>query len=458
MDLQFPPGFLWGAATAAYQIEGAADADGRGASIWDTFSHTPGRTAAGDTGDVAADHYRRMDADVTLMADLGLRAYRFSVAWPRVQPEGRGAVNQRGLDFYRRLVERLLSVDIEPVVTLYHWDLPQPLQDAGGWPQRDTAQRFADYAEIVHRGIGDRVSHWTTLNEPWCSAFLGYATGVHAPGIRDSGQAFAALHHLLLAHGQAVSALRALGDAADRVSVTLNLAPVTAASASDADVDAARRADGLQNRLFLDAILRGSYPADVLDDTRALCDWSFVRQGDSKAIAAPLDHLGVNYYTSQRVRAAAGATADSGHGAYPAAVGVALEAPTGPTTAMGWGIDPRGLTQLLLRLRAEYPPIPLLITENGAAFPDEVDADGAVHDRDRIAFLDSHLRAAHRAIDSGVDLRGYFVWSLLDNFEWAEGYGKRFGIVYTDYPTQRRIPKDSARWYRAVIARNGIPA
>jgi beta-glucosidase len=423
----FREDFAWGAATAAYQIEGAVEEDGRAPSIWDTFSHTPGRVRNGDTGDVAADHYHRWREDVELMRELGLRAYRFSIAWPRVQPEGRGPANDRGLDFYRALVEALLEAGVEPFPTLYHWDLPQPLQDAGGWPARDTAARFAEYAAVVFAALGDRAQHWLTLNEPWCSAFLGYHTGVHAPGIRDERQAFAAAHHLLLAHGLAVRELRGRA----QVGIVLNLSPVRALADDEQTQAAARRADAMQNRLFLDSVLEGRYPDDVRQKLEP-----HIRDGDEATIAAPIDYLGINYY--QPITIAPGGAQTS-------------VTPPARRTVLGWDVDASGLEELLLRIHHEYGPLALYVTENGAAFADEPDGNGYVDDRDRVAFVEEHVQAAQRALAAGVDLRGYFVWSLLDNFEWAEGYGPRFGIVYVDYATQRRTPKASAKWYRAFI-------
>jgi beta-glucosidase len=467
--LRFPDGFRWGAATAAYQIEGAAREDGRGASIWDTFSHTPGRTRGGDTGDVATDHYHRTADDVAIMAGLGLGGYRLSVAWPRIVPTGSGAVNQAGLDFYSRLVDELLDASVIPVVTLYHWDLPQPLQDAGGWATRATAERFAEYAEIVGRALGDRVPTITTLNEPWCSAFLGYAAGVHAPGITDDAAALAAVHHLNLAHGLGTSALRSVLPSGGQVSLTLNLAVVR--GAKESDTDAVRHVDGLTNRIFLDPVLRGTYPADLIDDLRHVTDWSFIKDTDLAAINAPIDLLGVNYYTPTLVTAATPELVASGADQWAndpqSAPGpsrfpgtdLAYSVPQeGPFTAMNWRIEPGSLTELLLRVHRDHPDVPLMITENGAAFDDEVAEDGGVHDAGRVAYLDGHLAAVHAALEHGVDVRGYFVWSLLDNFEWAWGYSKRFGIVHVDFDTQQRTLKDSAHWYRGVIAVNGLPA
>ncbi|GIJ36820.1 GH1 family beta-glucosidase [Micromonospora andamanensis] len=454
-ELRFPDNFLWGAATAAYQIEGAARDDGRGESIWDTFSRTPGKVHAGHTGDVACDHYHRYADDVAMMAELGLQAYRFSVSWPRIQPDGSGPVNPRGLDFYDRLTDALLGRGIDPIITLYHWDLPQTLQDQGGWTNRDTAEHFATYASAMYARLGDRVGTWTTLNEPWCSAYLGYGNGVHAPGVQDPGAAFSAVHHLLLAHGLAVQALRAGG--AGRVGVTLNPADVRPADPnSAADAAAARLVDGLHNRIFLDPLLVGGYPDDVREHVARIVEPTFVEDGDEKIIAAPIDLLGINYYAPTYV--AGRPDGAGGGGAYPGTEGaVQFLAPVGPLTDMGWMIEPAGLTRLLERIATDYPAVPLLITENGAAFPDKTaDPTTPLQDSDRIAYLDGHLRAAHEAIARGVDLRGYLVWSLLDNFEWAEGYRKRFGIVHVDYLTQRRTPKSSARWYQEVISRNGL--
>ncbi|OLF04885.1 beta-glucosidase [Actinophytocola xinjiangensis] len=454
--LTFPEDFVWGAATAAYQVEGSATADGRGPSIWDTFARTPGRVTGGDTGDVAADHYRRYRQDVAMMADLGLPAYRFSVSWPRVQPSGKGPANAAGLDHYDRLVDELVAKGITPVLTLYHWDLPQELQDYGGWVVRDTAARFADYAMLVGERLGDRVPLWTTLNEPWCSAFLGYGSGEHAPGLPDQETALRVAHHLLLAHGYGTRALRSALPADARVSITLNLAAVLPAGDTPAAADAARRVDGLANRMFLDPLLRASYPTDVLRDTAAVTDWSFVVSGDLKVISSPIDVLGVNYYSPTLVDTG---ERRPGPSPWPACEDVRFVDQPGPATAMGWAIDSRGLRAVLRRVHEDYAPMPLMITENGAAFDDELAADGAgdhVHDHERIAYLRDHLRVVHEAIEAGIDLRGYFVWSLLDNFEWAHGYSKRFGIVHVDYPTQRRVWKDSAHWYREVITTNGF--
>ncbi len=460
--VRFPAGFLWGASTSSYQIEGGADEDGRTPSIWDTFSHTPGRTERGETGDVACDHYHRYRDDVALMSELGLGAYRFSVSWSRVQPTGRGPAAQRGLDFYRSLADELLGAGITPVLTLYHWDLPQELEDAGGWPERDTALRFADYAGLVADALGDRVKMWTTLNEPWCSAFLGYGSGVHAPGRTEPLAALRAAHHLNLAHGLASTALREALPSDAQLSVSLNPAAVRPRSDSAADRDAARRIDALATRIFTGPMLHGAYDEDLLADTAGITDWSFVRDGDLACAHQPLDGICVNYYTPSVVSAVAGereAERRDGHGTsdhspWPGADRVAFHQPPGVTTEMGWSVDPGGLTELLLRFHQEAPGVPLYITENGAACADEPDGEGRVHDPERIAYVRSHLAAVHRAMEEGADVRGYFLWSLLDNFEWSYGYSKRFGIVHVDFASQRRTPKSSAHWY-ADVARTG---
>ncbi|WP_439658672.1 GH1 family beta-glucosidase [Lentzea sp. HUAS TT2] len=437
----FEPGFLWGAATSSYQIEGAVAEDGRGPSIWDTFCAAPGKVDNGDTGAVAADHYHRYPEDVAIMRELGLGAYRFSVAWPRVQPLGTGKAEQRGLDFYRRLVDTLLDNDIQPWPTLYHWDLPQSLEDAGGWPERDTALRFAEYAQIVHEALADRVTHWTTLNEPWCSAFLGHATGRHAPGRQEPEAALRAAHHLLLGHGLAARAMPGA-----QVGVTLNLTHVTPVSSARQDRDAARRIDGLQNRIFLDPVLLAAYPQDVLDDLAHISDFGHVQDEDLKTIAAPIDFLGVNYYSPMLV----GHGTASGPSAYVGSEHVEHADGGRSRTSIGWEIDPQGLSDLLVRLHRDYPAIPLYITENGAAFDDEK------HDAGRISYLEGHVLACAEAVAAGVQLKGYFAWSLLDNFEWSFGYAQRFGLVHIDYETQRRTLKDSARWYAGVIRRSGL--
>lgn len=435
----FPKGFVLGAATAAYQIEGGAREGNRGESIWDRFSHTPGKTYRGHTGDVACDHYHRWREDVELMAHLGLRAYRFSVAWPRIVPQGRGDVNPAGLDFYERLVDALLDRDIQPFVTLYHWDLPQALQDAGGWPNRDLVDCFADYATAVARRLGDRVRHWITLNEPWVFAFVGYLMGEHAPGLREPAAAFQAAHHALAAHGRASDAIRACGGAETRVGITLNLSHVDPATDSQADLDAARRYDGYLNRWFLDPLFHGRYPDDMLSLLGDLAPQS--APDDLTGLPERLDFLGINNYSRAVVRHQRGSPP----------IDVAFYRPEGKYTEMGWEIYPDGLYELLTRVHRDYGPRSIYITENGAAFADVLQPDGAVDDRDRIDFLRSYTLAAHRALAEGVPLEGYLVWSLLDNFEWAHGYSKRFGVVYVDYATQERTVKQSGQWYREMI-------
>ncbi|MBD8080224.1 glycoside hydrolase family 1 protein [Cellulosimicrobium arenosum] len=478
--VEMPQGFLWGTATAAYQVEGAARTDGRRDSIWDTFSTIPGAVINGDDGTDACDHYHRYREDVALMRDLHLGAYRFSTSWARVHPDG-GAVNPAGLAFYDRLVDELLSADLLPWLTLYHWDLPQALEEAGGWTNRDTAYRFAEYAVTMHEALGDRVGVWTTLNEPWCSAFLGYTAGVHAPGRQSRPDGLAAAHHLMLAHGLGIQALRERAPAAN-LGLTLNFTVADPVDPADpADVDAARRIDGQFNRIFLDPILRGEYPADVLEDVAPYGLLDHVRDGDLDIISTPIDTLGVNYYNGGAVSALPQESGSGGGGTrpegvreaddaapvretsspHPAADGVHTHSRGLPLTDMGWEVQPEGLTRLLVRLQEEYTGprgVAMYVTENGAAFPDVVGPDGAVDDQDRLSFIDGHLRATKDAIDAGADVRGYFAWSLLDNFEWALGYTKRFGIVRVDYETQERTVKSSGRWYATVARDNVIPA
>ncbi len=455
--LHFPDDFAWGLATASYQIEGAVNEDGRGPSIWDTFTHTPGHVVNGDTGDVACDHYHRYREDVALIRDLTASVYRFSLSWPRFQADGRGELNPAGVAFYDRLIDELLDAGIRPWITLYHWDLPQALEDAGGWPERATAYRFAEYAAAVHARFADRVADWTTLNEPWCSAFLGYASGHHAPGRQEPAAAVRAAHHLMLGHGLAVEAMRSSRPDL-RYGITLNLYPTDPATDHPADVDAARQVDGVSNRIFLDPILRGHYPDDVLADLDPITGREHIQPGDEKQIGLPLDVLGVNYYSRHVVRARPEGVPGDANLAWVGADRVESVSTGRPRTAADWEIDPPGLYDILTRISREYETPPLYITENGAAFDDVIAPDGAVHDQQRIEFLDQHFRQARRAIADGVDLRGYFVWSLMDNFEWAWGYDRRFGIVYVDYDTQRRLMKDSARWYASVAATNTLAA
>jgi len=462
---QFAPDFLWGSATASYQIEGAAHEDGRLPSIWDTFSRTPGKVLNGDTGDVAVDHYHRVPQDVAIMKKLGLQAYRFSIAWPRVQPTGSGEFNKLGLDFYVDLVDQLLAAGIKPVVTLYHWDLPQPLEDEGGWANRETAYLFADYARKVAETLGDKVFLWTTLNEPWCSAFLGYASGVHAPGVMDDEAALKAVHHLNLAHGLAARAIKDVLGAETPISITLNTHVTRAASDAPEDIEAKRQIDTIANEVFLRPVVEGVYPPEVFADTAHITDWSFVQDGDLELIQVPLEVLGINYYSTGRVKRGVAAVGNGepgpdGHKSAPhtpfvGATNVEFLPQPGPHTAMDWNIEPLGLTELLLDLSKRYPSLPLAITENGSAWYDTV-VDGRVHDQERVDYLHDHVEAVGQAMDAGADVRGYFVWSLLDNFEWAYGYDRRFGVVHVDYDTQVRTIKDSGLWYANLIASRTI--
>ncbi len=461
---RFPEDFVWGAATAAYQIEGAVAAGGRGKSIWDVFSRRAGAVRNGDTGDVACSHYERLEEDLDLMAALGLRAYRFSVSWPRVQPDGTGPLKREGVDFYRRLLDGLAVRGIEPVATLYHWDLPQALEERGGWTSRDTALRFADYASAMGDALGGQVGRWITLNEPWCSAWLGYGRGVHAPGRMDVSAALASTHHLLLGHGLAVAALRRSGSTP--VGITLNFTPVLPASQHPDDLRAARRADGQANRLYVEAVLKGSYPPDVVEHYAPFRGGLDVAEvGDAKLIGAPIDFLGVNFYTSTVVADPnrLSNAREAGYNIGRLESDPVLDDLRAPEvrrvdlgrTAMGWEVDPAALTDLLVRLHDDYKAPPIYLTENGAACHDYVDPNGEVRDKDRIEYLRSHLLAVSDAIARGVDVRGYFAWSLMDNFEWAYGYSRRFGLIWVDYPTGRRIPKASFSWYRSVIESNG---
>ncbi|MFO7192358.1 MULTISPECIES: GH1 family beta-glucosidase [Thermocrispum] len=453
--LTFPAGFRWGAATAAYQIEGSTTVDGRGPSIWDTFAAKPGAILNGDTGEQACDHFRRYADDVRLMAELGLPCYRFSVAWPRVQPDGR-TTSAAGLGFYDRLVDQLLEHGIEPIATLYHWDLPQALQDEGGWPARDTALRFADYAEAVYRVLGDRVTDWTTINEPFCSAYFGYGTGIHAPGIRDEAAALRAAHHLLLAHGLGTRSLRAAATGPLRVSIVFNLGSILIARDDPEHREAARKVDGMQNRLFLDPVLGAGYPPDVLADIAFLDALEpAIQDGDLDVIATPIDHLGVNYYGPTRYAPSGDPTA-RGTCDLPGVRGVDTLPPRGRLTGFGWEQDPDALTDLLLSV-SERCDVPLIVAENGASFADEVIGD-RVHDAERTRYLAEHIRAVHRALQLGADVRGYLVWSLLDNFEWAMGFSQRFGIVHVDFATQRRRVKDSGWMFSEVARSNMLPA
>ena len=444
--LAFPKDFIWGAATASYQIEGAWDEDGKGESIWDRFSHTPGKVDNGDTGDVACDHYHRWRDDVALMKELGLKAYRFSVAWPRILPDGRGEVNQTGLDFYSQLVDALLEVGIEPFITLYHWDLPQILQDEGGWPVRGIVDAFIEYTDVVSRALGDRVKKWITLNEPWVSAFVGYSMGHHAPGHTNQDEAIAASHHLLLSHGRAVPVIRANCPEAD-VGITLNLSPQEPASPSVADRKASTWVDGYINRFYLDPLAGRGYPQDMVQSFGNPME--FVQPGDLDAISVPIDFLGINYYS----RGIARSDEVSEEENEPRTVFRGDE-----VTEMDWEVYPKGLFNILGRLHFDYSFPDLYITENGAAFVDEVGPDGQVDDPARLSYIKRHLAMIHKAIQIGVPVLGYFVWSLLDNFEWAYGYSRRFGIVYVEFQSQQRTLKSSAKWYRKVMLENELEA
>jgi beta-glucosidase len=442
--LSFPQGFLWGVASSAYQIEGAVSEDGRGPSIWDTFCRLPDKIRTGETGDVAADHYHRWDEDVRIMADLGVKVYRFSIAWPRIQPDGRGKVNPRGLDFYSRLVDALLARNIQPFPTLYHWDLPQPLQDRGGWPNRDTAHYFADYAARVGERLGDRVTRWVTHNEPWVAAFAGYFSGEHAPGMQDPVATFQAGHHLLLSHGLAVQALRSTCRRLPHIGIVLNLNPVHPETDSQADLETSVRFDGVLNRWFLDPLFRRQYPADLVELLGPVV--TPPQPGDMDTIAAPLDWLGVNYYSRTVVR----------HDPSFPFIAATQVHPKGREYSQMWEIYPQGMYELLTRVWKDYRPPYLIVTENGIPVADEPDLDGQVRDVRRIAYLRNHIAEVHRAITQGVDVRGYFHWSLTDNFEWAHGYSRRFGLVYIDFATQKRTVKDSGWWYKKVIEQQGV--
>ncbi|HEX8731882.1 MAG TPA: GH1 family beta-glucosidase [Ktedonobacterales bacterium] len=441
----FPPDFLWGTATAAYQIEGAPTADGKGESIWDRFTHTPGKIARGETGDVAADHYRLWKSDLDLMRQLNLNAYRFSISWPRVFPDGYGRFNKPGLDFYSRLVDGLLARGIQPFATLYHWDLPQALQDKGGWANRDTAAAFAEYAEVVTKRLGDRVGHWITHNEPGVTTVLGHVTGEHAPGETNPALILPVTHHLLLSHGLALQAIRAAAPRAVEVGITLNVGAFEPASDREDDLAAMRLIEGAWQDIYLEALYHQRYPEEIVTILRMLgSPDDLIREGDMATIATPTDFLGLNYYTRMLVRAGQGGNL------LPEVI-----TPDGPLTVMGWEVYPQGLRDLLLRISQTYKPGRIYVTENGAAYPDALLPDGAVHDPDRTRYLQLHFNATREAIAGGAPVAGFFVWSFMDNFEWARGYEPRFGVVYTDFATQARHVKDSGRWLAEVVATNG---
>lgn len=446
---EFPEGFLWGTATSAYQIEGAVNEGGRGPSIWDTFSHTPGNTYNGETGDHASGHYHRVAEDVAIMQDLGVNSYRFSIAWSRLLPNGVGEINNEGVAFYRDLCERLLDAGITPMPTLYHWDLPQALQDKGGWLNPQSPAWFTEYATTAHQQLGDLISLWSTLNEPWCTSFIAHSSGEHAPGDTDPGSAFVVAHHLMLAHHRAVEAMRAFGRPGDQFGIVLNVIPAWPATLSPADAEAAAGVDAIQTGLFADAVFHGRYPELIRryikeHDVDGLIDETLL-----EGAWQPIDFLGVNYYNINRVQHVPGAGLMS---PWPGPVDARMAPPPGEPTDMGWGVEPEGLRWTLMRMTNDYPKVPLYICENGAAYTDVVGPDGSVDDPKRIAFLDGHIKAVGDAIAQGADVRGYFVWSLLDNFEWAKGYRMRFGLVHVDWDTMKRTVKSSGAWYRDFIA------
>jgi len=439
--MKFPKDFTFGVATSSYQIEGAAFADGRIPSHWDTFSHTPGKTFHGETGDVACDHYHRYPEDVALIASLGVSSYRFSFAWPRILTEDR-KLNPKGVDFYHRLLDELEKHHVTPAATIYHWDMPQWLADRGGWANRDSVGDFSDYAEVLFRAFGDRIPHWITHNEPWCASFLSYGMGEHAPGHRDWREAVLASHHILLSHGAVVQGYQGMGFKG-QIGLTLNLNVTDPKTDSDADRRAAWRGDGFSNRWFLDPVFRGTYPSDMMEFFRPYVqDFSFMRSGDLETISTPIDFLGVNYYTRAVVYDMPGDTF--------LGLGHVVPDPH-QVTDMGWEVHPNSLYRLLTRLNQEYTRLPLYITENGAAYPDHLEADGSVKDDARLEYIKSHLAEAHRFVAEGGTLKGYYLWSLMDNFEWSLGYSKRFGITYVGFETQKRTIKDSGLWYRDLV-------
>jgi beta-glucosidase len=451
---RFPPGFLWGVSTSAYQIEGAVDEDGRGRSIWDVFSHTPGKVHAGDTGDVACDSYHRLEEDLDVLSELGVGAYRFSVAWPRVLPSGQGPVNQRGLDYYRRLVDGLRRRGIVPVATVYHWDLPQALEDRGGWALRDTAEHLGEYAAVVARALGDGVGMWITLNEPRQAVHQGYRVGTHAPGHRDLALAAAATHHILLGHGMAAAAIRAELPHPAPVGIAIDMNAIR--PAGEGAQDAAAQLDAEVNRMYLDPVVHGRYPAEARPEM--LPASGLVREGDLELISSGHDFLGVNYYTPLYVRH--GSWTNLGQGESPLAGHPGLvdyRPPDLAVTATDWLVEPDGLYDVLMRVRAETDGLPLYVTENGCAADDYVNPDGEINDFERVAYVHGHLEAAWRAIRDGANLAGYFHWSLMDNFEWALGYRRRFGLYFVDFGTQRRLPKRSAAYYSAIARSNALP-
>jgi beta-glucosidase len=442
----FPAGFLWGAATSAYQIEGAWNEDGKGESIWDRYTHQRFKILNGETGDVACDHYHRLESDVALMKELGLKAYRFSSAWTRLLPDGRGKVNPRGLDFYQRLVDQLLAAGIQPVCTLYHWDLPQSIQERGGWANRDTTDWFAEYARVMFEALGDRVQYWATHNEPWVVAFLGHGYGVMAPGLADIGQAYQVMHHLLLSHGKALLAYRQ-GGYAGQIGIAVDIEDTVPASEKEEDLEACQRYAEHYAWLCTEPLFKGHYPIKLWEWLGPIAPQT--TPADMELIGQPVDFLGINYYRGMMVKF-------DPDGGYLKCKALHMTAPLYGFTDMGWGIHPQGLKSVLLKLKDGYGNPKVLITENGCASPDRLDQNGTVSDWQRIDYLRAHLSAAHAAIQAGANLAGYFHWSLMDNFEWARGFSKRFGLIYVDFSDLSRVAKDSFYWYRDVIARNGI--
>jgi len=450
-SFQFPAEFQWGTATAAYQIEGAVHEDGRSESIWDAFSHTPGKVLNGDTGDIACNHYHRWKEDIQLVKDLGCKTYRFSIAWPRILPHGRGKVNQAGIDFYNRIIDELLAADIRPMVTLYHWDLPTALPNA--WLDRGTVDAFAEFTSVTARVYGDRVKDWVTINEPWCASFLSYKLGIHAPGLRDHYQAFIAAHHLLLAHGKSVPILRSECSGA-HLGIALNLSPIYPFTKSQADLDAARNADGELARWFLDPLYGRRYPADIIADVQKAgvfksAEPEFIQASDMECIAAPTDFLAVNYYSRNIVKAGSKHAKDPTSTEHVATL-------AGEHTDIGWEVYPSGLFEILSRVYWTYKPAEIIISENGASYADGLDEDGHIHDQRRIDYLRAHIQQVGKAIQTGIPVNGYYLWSLMDNFEWSMGYSQRFGIIHVDYLSQKRTLKDSAFWYRDLIQKNSI--
>lgn len=445
----FPPDFLWGVATAAYQVEGAWNEGGRGPSIWDTFSHTPGKTYRGETGDLAVDHYHRYREDVDLMAGLGVGAYRFSISWSRLIPDGTGDVNPQGLAFYRRLCENLVDKGITPVATLYHWDLPQALQDRGGWPNPDSVEWFAHYARRAKETLGDLVRVWSTFNEPWCTAFLGHSAGEHAPGLTDPGTAYVVAHHLMLAHHEAIAAMNEVEvHDDDRLGIVLNLIPAWPAEETPESVKAASSVDAIQNELFLGAVFDGIYPEEILEYHQKFGVADRIDLDRLRDAVQPVDFLGINYYNVNHIRHEPGAPS---MGAWPGPEGAEFARPPGHLTEMGWGVEPEGLTWMLERVASRLPGLPLMVMENGAAYPDEI-VGGTIRDQKRIEYIQSHIDAIRDARDRGVDVVGYFLWSLLDNFEWSRGYSKLFGIIHVDRDTMKRTVKASGHWYRDFLS------